>query len=920
MHYNQVMPDSLLVTKLYTPQPPAQGVERSRLIERLNAGLHRKMTLISAAAGFGKTTLLSEWAARCERPVAWLSLDPGDSDPSRFLGHMVASIQTVSPSTGAGVLSTLHSPQPPPAESILTVLINEIAELPAPFVLMLDDYHAVDSRAVDEALTFLLENLPRQLHLVIGTREDPHLPLAKLRARGQLTEIRAEHLRFNSAETYRFLNEMMGLDLSEDDATALEARTEGWIAGLQLAAISLQGHEDSTSFIKSFTGSHRFVLDYLVEEVLQRQPEHVQKFLLSTSILDRMCGPLCEAVLGDPCIDGQEMLRYLEQVNLFTIPLDSERRWFRYHHLFAELLRQRAMEEQPERLLRSHRRASKWHELNELPSEAIRHALMAEDFENAARLVELVAHEMLLTRREETFLSWLAEIPYGLVRKRPVLSTYYALALVSFDLEAAEVPLRDAERFLEVSTNAGERAQPHSEEFVIVDEDSRQALPGLTCIIRAYQSGAHGDVSGIVEYAQRALEHLPEDEYVWRGAVASLLGLAQWTNGDLEAAYQSFVDGIALLRMSGDVIQSFSGAFIVAHIRAAQGRLRDAESTYERAMRLIPEPGEPLSPPAVDLYVGMSELYREYNDLEAAIQYLLKTKKLTERGGISEYRHRWYIAMALIKDAQGDPDQSLDLLGEAERLFVPSPDPVIRPISALKTRVWIRQERLSEAWNWAREHELSITDELSYLREFEHITLARLLLAQFRSTGSESAKQDAMALLERLREASDEGGRNSSLIEILILQALTHEARGDIFAALIPLERALSLAEPEGYVRIFLDEGAPMAKLLAEANAHEVMPDCTSRLLAAFEPEGLRHKEKPALIPARREQPLVEPLSQRELEVLRLVALGLSNREISDRLFLALNTVKGHNRVIFSKLQVHRRTEAIARARELGLL
>ena len=389
------MSTPILATKLYVPPPQPKVVLRPRLIERLNEGLHRKLTLISAPAGFGKTTLVSEWVAGCERPAAWLSLDEGDNDPTRFLAYLVAALQTIAANIGEGVLGALQSPQPPPTESILTTLLNEIATVPDDFVLVLDDYHVIDARTVDDALTFLLDHLPPQMHLVIATREDPHLPLARLRARGQLTELRAADLRFTPAEAAEFLNGVMGLNLSAEDIAALETRTEGWIAGLQLAAISMRGHEDATSFIESFTGSHRFVLDYLVEEVLQQQSESVQAFLLRTSILDRLCGPLCDAVLLDPSASGQETLEYLEHANLFLVPLDNERRWYRYHHLFAELLRQRlhqsvASATGDERAWPNCTYApAQWYEDNGLDMEAIHHALAAEDFERAASLIEL---------------------------------------------------------------------------------------------------------------------------------------------------------------------------------------------------------------------------------------------------------------------------------------------------------------------------------------------------------------------------------------------------------------------------------------------------------------------------------------------------------------------------------------------------
>ena len=443
------MSTSILATKLYIPPPRPKVVLRPRLVERLDEGLHHKLTLISAPAGFGKTTLVSEWVASCERATAWLSLDEGDNDLARFLAYLVAALQTIMADMGEGVLAVLQSPQPPPIESMLTALLNEITATPDDFILVLDDYHVMDAQPVDHALTFLLEHLPPQMHLVIATREDPQLPLARLRARGQLTELRAADLRFTPSEAAEFLNRVMGLNLSADDIAALETRTEGWITGLQMAALSMQGRSDTASFIQAFTGSHRFVLDYLVEEVLQRQPEHMRSFLLQTAVLDRLNGSLCDAVTGRE--DGRGMLETLERGNLFVIPLDDRRQWYRYHHLFADVLQTRLMEEWPDQVSALHRRASVWYEQNGLPSDAIRHALAAEDFERAADLIELAGPVVEESSQTATWLGWVRALPDELVRARPVLSVWYAYALLGRgEMEAAEARLTDAERWLEL--------------------------------------------------------------------------------------------------------------------------------------------------------------------------------------------------------------------------------------------------------------------------------------------------------------------------------------------------------------------------------------------------------------------------------------------------------------------------------------
>jgi len=913
------MSTPILATKLYVPPHQPKVVFRSRLIERLNEGLDHRLTLISAPAGFGKSTLISEWVAGSERHAAWLSLEEGDNDPTRFLAYLVAALQTIAADIGEGVLSMLRSPQPPPTESILTALLNEVTTVPDDFVLVLDDYHVIDTRPVDAALTFLLEHLPPQVHLVIATREDPHLPLARLRARGQLSELRAADLRFTLSEAAGFLEGAMDSSLSVEDIAALETRTEGWIAGLQLAALSMRRREDVPGFIRAFAGDNRYILDYLVEEVLQRQPERVRSFLLQTSILDRLSGPLCDAVTEQE--EGNVVLETLERGNYFVIPLDDKRHWFRYHHLFADVLHAHLMQEQPARIPTLHRRASEWYEHNGSATDAIRHALAAEDFERAADLVELALPAMRRSRQEATLLGWLKALPDELIQCRPVLSVAYAGTLQQGgEIEGVEARLRDAERWLDTTVDRRERSEAQSAEMVVMNHEEFRRLPASIAVQRAGLALALGDVPETVTYARRALDLVAEDDHFRRGAAAALLGLASWTSGDLEAAHRSYADGMAHLRKAGYISDAVGGSIALADVRIAQGRLREAMRTYEHALQLATDHGEPVMRGAADMYVGLSELHRERNDLEAATQHLLRSKEQGEHTGFPQNRYRWRIAMARILEAQGDLDGALDLLHEAERLYVSDFYPNVRPIAALKARVWVTQGRLGEALEWAQEQGLSAHDDLSYLREFEHITLARVLLARYKSDRADRSLLEAMGLLERLLQAAEAGGRMGSVIEILMLQALAHEAQGDSPSDLVPLERALTLAELEGYVRIYVDEGRPMARLLSEAAARRIMPDYTARLLAALEAEAHESEDKSHLPPAPTAQPLVEPLSDRELEVLQLIAQGLSNREISERLFLAIITVKGHNRNIFRKLQVRRRTEAVARARELALL
>jgi LuxR family maltose regulon positive regulatory protein len=891
------------------------------------------VTIISAAAGFGKTTLVSEWVAGCGRPVAWLSLDEGDNDPARFISYLIAALQTNKAGIGEGLLAALQSPQPPPTESILTALINEITTIPDSFIFVLDDYHIIDSKPVDNALTFLIEHLPPQMHLVIVTREDPPLPLARLRVRNQLTELRAADLRFTPAEAAEFLNQMMGLNLSAENIAALDKRTEGWIAGLQLAALSMQGRasRDAASFIKSFTGSHRFVLDYLVEEVLGRQPEHVRNFLLQTAILDRLSSPLCDAVTGQE--DGRGMLEALERGNLFVIPLDDQRQWYRYHHLFAEVLQAHLQEAQPDRMSMLHLRASGWYEQKGLRSDAIRHALAAKDFERAAGLIELARPAMDLSYQSSTWLGWVKALPDVLIRTRPVLSVGYAWALLDGgELEASESRLQDAERWLDMPTD---KTRPESFDdaqdklrrgMVVVDKEQFRSLPASISTARAYRSLALGDVPGAVKYAQQALELTPEDDQARHNEATSLLGLAQYTSGNLEAAERSLADFHTNLRKAGEIPTQIGITFLLADIRVTLGRLHEAESIYQQSLHLATGQGETMPLGAADLYRGLAELYIERGDLEAAAQHLLTSQKLGEQTTLTDWPYRLCVSQARLKEAQGNLDGALALLDEAERVHIRNPLPDVRPVAALKARVWLKQGRLAEALGWAREQGLSVDDDLCYTREFEHITLARVLIA----AGKSDHLDEATRLLGRLLQAAETGGRLGSVIQILLLQALAFQAQDNVSQALASMERALTLAEPEGYVRIFVDEGEAMRLLIENQSRNRDHPlsGYADKLLAALtQPVAAPKSATPAPHQAQRgasvthqNSGIIEPLSERELEVLKLLRSELSGPEIARQLIVSLHTLRTHTNNIFKKLGVNNRRAAVRRAEELDLL
>jgi LuxR family maltose regulon positive regulatory protein len=901
----------LLETKLHVPRWRRGLVARPRLSERLSRGAESALTLVSAPAGFGKTTLLAEWlavAAADGRSVAWLSLDQRDNDPALFWTYLVAALTTAAAGVGAGALSLLQSLQPP-SEAGLATLLNELDAISNDVVLVLDDYHVIDARDVQDGMAFLLEHLPPQIHLVIGSRADPALPLARLRGRGELAEIRAADLRFTPGEAAAYLNEVMGLALTAADVAALEGRTEGWIAALQLAALSLQGREDTAAFIAGFAGDDRYIVDYLAEEVLQRQPGHVQHFLLRTSILDRLCGPLCDAVTGQD--GGKAKLAALERGNLFLVPLDDRRLWYRYHQLFADVLQAHLRDERSDEVPDLHRRASAWYEQNGEPAAAIRHALAAGDFERAADLVELAIPAMRRSRQEAAVRGWLELLPDEVIRVRPVLSVGFAGALLARgELEGVEGRLRDAERWLDAAAGIRQGSQAPSAEMVVVDDEEFRRLPAEIELYRAAQALARGDVLGTARHARRTLDLSPEEDHLGRAGAAGLMGLAFWASGDLDAGHSAYAECMAGLRRAGHIADTFGCAIALADIRRVQGRLGEAMRTYEQALQGAPEQGGAVLRGTADMYVGMSEVHRERDDLPGATQQLLRSQQLGEHTGLPQNRYRWRVAMARIREAEGDLGGALDLLNEAERLYVGDFFPNVRPVPALRARLRVAQGELGEALGWARERGLSVADDLSYLREFEHITLARVLLARYATERAERPIHEATRLLEGLLRAAEEGARTGSVIEILVLQALARQAREDIPAALASLQRALTLAEPEGYVRIFVDEGPPMASLLRAAAKQGTARNYVRRLLAAV---NKTENSMPA------SQGLIEPLSARELDVLRLLGTDLDGPEIARELVVSLNTMRTHTKNIYAKLGVNNRRAAVRRARELGL-
>jgi LuxR family maltose regulon positive regulatory protein len=909
----------LLATKFHVPAPRRQLVARTRLVEYLasNALKERNLTLVCAPAGFGKTTLLSQGAIRAQLSdpdsrIAWLSLDEADNDPLRFLSHLAAALHGVDADIGSGLMTLLDGSQTTETEPALIALINDMAESDKSIVLVLDDYHVIETRHVHDAVTFLIDHSPQQLHLAISSRSDPPLPLPRLRARDQVAELRAADLRFSPEEAGVFLNECMGLNLSAEQISALEARTEGWIAGLQLAALSLRGHDDVSGFIGAFTGSNRFVLDYLVEEVLRRQPESVRTFLMHTAVLNRLSGPLCDAVTGQGA--GGAMLERLETANLFVVPLDDRRQWYRYHHLFAGVLRARVAHEEPDLSQVLHRRACDWYEQNDLLEDALDHAFAAEDFDRAATLLQMALPAIRRSRHDATILRWLSALPDSAVRGNPVLSAHYAwMMLASGDLDAVEHRLQDAERGLSVTSGAEDSTQDIVGQPYARGEEFRH-LPITIAVYRASLAQATGDVDGTAAHARRAMELSGPGDHQPRAAAAGFLGLAAWAHGDLDTALPTFSEVAPSLRAAGNVADELASTIPLADMWLAKGRLTEARRVLEQSLTAASSRDDPLGPPTADLHVAISCMYSESGALDIATHHLQTSATLGEAASMPENRYRRFVAMARIRHISGDPDGAIGLLEDAERRFRRGFLPEVRPIAAMRARIRIAQGSLGDASDWARERNLTTRDPLNYLREFEHLTLARLLIAQHSTGSSDGSIGDVSDLLDRLLESAETSGRGGSVNEILVLQAMALQAGGRIESAFKSLERALIRTEPEGYTRLFLDEGAPMVALLRRAAGEGIAPRFIAQLLGTSEAAG----GPPAA--SRQMGTMAMGLSERELQVLRLMDSYLTGPDIARQLFVSLNTVRTHTKHIFEKLQVSSRADAVRRAQELGLI
>ena len=902
---------ALLASKYRVPGRRPNAVARPRLDERLNAALSSRLTVLSAPAGFGKTTVLTEWLATFgprAPAVAWVSLDERDNDAARFWTYVVTAIGGAVEDVG-GAASGLLDSSPPATEAALAALLNELGGSKRDLLLVLDDYHLVEAADVHEGMTFLLEHQPPQLHVVLATRTDPPLPLARMRARGQLSEVRAADLRFTVEESAAYLNDGMGFRLSEGDVTSLDARTEGWIAALQLAALSMQGRSDVSAFIAGFAGDDRYVVDYLGEEVLARQPSDVRQFLLRTSILERLTGPLCDAVTGRP--GGKATLVALERANMFVVPLDDKRQWYRYHHLFGDVLRAHLHDEQPERVAELHARASAWFEADGDSSQAVSHALAGGDADRAADLMEPAVRTMLRDRREAELAGWVHVLPDDVVRKRPVLGIGFVAALAQVsNFDTVGQRLSDVERSVRAEDGSWPPQPPP--DLVVVDRVAYRSLPAQIHLYRAALNLAGGDLEGTVTQAREAMSLAPPDDALTRASASALQGLASLTGGDLSRAHAAYTRTVAELTSVGFLADVLGCCITLGDIRRAQGQLGDALRTYQRALDLAPARagGDPLRGTA-DMHVGIAGVLLERDDLAAAGEHLYVNRRLGDHNGLPQNPYRWRVAMARLKEAQGDLDDALELLDAADDVYVGDFNPNVRPVPAVRARLRLRRGELDEAEAWARERRLSPDDELSYLHEYEHVTLARLLLARHHAEGDARALEEALELLARLLAAARDGERAGSVLEVLVLQALAHQGHHHMDAALDALQRAVRLAQPEGYVRLFADEGAPMAALLKALPRQSTAAGYVRRLLAAT----TRTQHRPSS-----GRGMVEPLSDRELDVLRLLGSDLDGPDIARALSVSLSTVRTHTRNIYAKLGVTSRRAAVRQAHDLNLL
>jgi LuxR family transcriptional regulator, maltose regulon positive regulatory protein len=900
----------LLFTKYNIPPLSQNLVARPRLLSILDEGLRPdcRLTLICAPAGYGKTILLDDWLHRLlqdpSSPVqsAWLTLDPGDGDLARFLAYLVAALRQIQPGVGEGMLAALQTPRPPGGQELATWLINDLAEISGRFVLVLDDYHAISAQPVHDFVAFLVDHQPPHMCLVLVTRHDPPLPLARLRARGQLVELRQSDLCFTLEETAAFIHDVMGLQLTPAQLNALENQTEGWAAGLQLAALSMRNVRDLPSFIETFSGGLEFIADYLTDEVLAQQPEPVLAFLLQTSLLERLAAPLCEAVTGQS--QAQDTLKKLKDANLFLVPLDHRQEWYRYHTLFADLLRKRLRQTWPEHVDELNRRASRWYQDNALVAPAIEHALAGKDYERAAALIEQIGEAVIKRSEATTLLRWVNDLPLDQQRAHPILLVYHGLAwmLSGKPPDAARASLAELVAAGDLESIQGELA----------------TFQGLLAILQ-------GDAVQTIQLSEQALRQLSPEPSFFRSLAADSLGMAYALIGNTTAATQAFEQVVEISGQTGNVMVTLLALSNLAGLLVLQGRLHAAAEAYQRVLDLAAERLGKRSPATGKALFGLGSLAREWNDLDGALQYFHQASEMFAQS-VEIGLPLAYLSIATVKSSQGDWEAALAYLEKAHQYAQASTVTQLddRLVADTQARFWVAQDKPDLALELVRKSGIlpeSIGDSLDsknrhvaarvLVNQGMYLTLARIHLAK-RQPGR------ALEILDPLLDIFTSKGHMRRVIEALALKALAVQQQGSHHTAVQVLDQALALAEPEGYQRTFLDEGEPMAQLLYQVAACGEHPEYAGILMAAFAQEE-QGRQVAETGPASTE-PLIEPLSRRELEVLRLIAEGLSNGEIAGRLVISLSTVKGHVAHIFSKLNVNSRTQALARARSLGLV
>ena len=901
---------ALLATKLFVPRAQPGFVPRRRLTEQLSDGLRRGFVLLCAPAGFGKTSLLADWSRASERSVAWLSLDGGDNDAARFWRHAAAALDGACPGIAKRVAPLLGPPSPASFEGFVTALVNGLTAQCDAVVLILDDYHVIESDTVHGSLMFLLEHLPPALRVAVASRSDPPLALARLRGRGQLAEVRAADLRFTADEATALLRAAVGRDLPDDAVGVLTDRTEGWVTGLLLAGLSLRRQDDPSGFVARFSGSHRYVLDYLTEEVLDQQPQQGRAFLLETSVLRRLSGALCDAVTGRT--DGQAMLERVERANLFLAPLDDVRRWWRYHPLFADMLRARLQRDAPGRAPELHMAAAAWFDRQGYADEAVHHAVAARNHAVAAEVVERHIDELLLRSEGTTVQRWLAALPSDVVRTRPRLLLAEArLALLGGRVEAAEAALDAAERAWD--QRAGEddaryEASTGPAASLLVN------IPATIAVDRAYLAELRGDVRGAIASASRAKARINPDEWMLRSHADGYLAVAKLLDGRLDEAERALSSIVATWRGAGERYLAVRGCHHLGQVQRAQGRLDAAVDTYRRALDLAAG-----TPAAGIAHVGLAEVAYQRNQLASALTHLDDGIPLCRQLVYTQPLATGLATLAWVRQAQGDTAAAPDLMGQAARVTRDvGAASVLNPVPVQRLRLLLARGDVGAATRWIEQRGLSIGDDPAYVREPEHLLLAQLLLARGRP-------DEALTLLERLVATALAEHRTGSLIELRAMRALALSATGDHAGAVAALAETLVDACPQGYVRVFVDAGTPMRTLLGRlvtaqgssgGVAGEVPFDCLARLQHAFTATPALHHGAQSAAAAG----MVDSLTAREREVLALMARGDTNAAIAGELVISLDTVKKHVSRVLDKLGAINRTEAVDRARKLGLI